>query len=514
MLCWIMRSVYIKRFIGLVTCIFIALLYVRHLNSNRATIDTHRLKEGQSVENLTLPLSTVMPERYEEIGAPTTTLSEEINTVVHQMEQCLLQTNLSEFFEKRELYPEARESLVHILKVLRKLIPRFSMPYDMPCWKLPIAVHKSVVSHAGGRKDNVLSGTIENLTFSYTMDHRWSHVDLVNKVQWNRNKNIERNTVCLPKVFLLGYPKCGSTFLYCILQRVISASGCSSCSSGCEATKEARWWIANFLRNRLHRTSPEYLILYLLNFDKSAVYVERSQPAVTIDASPNLMFETMTFSRNKTIENYCLLPSLLPVILPDSKYFVVMRNPITMLYSAFWFSCTMLGQKLDFDVSKGPDLFHKMISMKIAIFNECKRQGKPLDFCVNLLVPPLNSADLPKCGRIRLEIGLYYFHARKWLSVVPHERIHFFTMEELATQDLQHTAKVILDFLELPSTNIKLPPKVQCNENTQHKIDYKHDSRLKMREDTKQILEEFFQPYNQMLADLLGDDKFLWNSMK
>ena len=41
-------------------------------------------------------------------------------------------------------------------------------------------------------------------------------------------------------------------------------------------------------------------------------------------------------------------------------------------------------------------------------------------------------------------------------------------------------------------------------------VDYKHDPRLQMREDTRQILEEFFQPYNQMLAELLGDDKFLW----
>ena len=85
-------------------------------------------------------------------------------------------------------------------------------------------------------------------------------------------------------------------------------------------------------------------------------------------------------------------------------------------------------------------------------------------------------------------------------------------MEELATQDITHTAKVILDHLELNSTKREMNAfqKINCNKNTQHSIDYKHDPRLKMREDTKQILEEFLQPYNKMLADLLGDDKFLW----
>ena len=93
--------------------------------------------------------------------------------------------------------------------------------------------------------------------------------------------------------------------------------------------------------------------------------------------------------------------------------------------------------------------------------------------------------------------------------MVPCERIHFFTLEELATQDVKHSARVILDFLEIPSHKIELPD-INCNENTQDRIDYQHDPGLQMREDTRQILEEFFQPYNRMLADLLGDDKFLW----
>ena len=486
-----MKSFYLKGFIGLVTCTIIA-LYLYFHNFNQEIIQSRPFRHNSP------PLLPNDPTQ-----ATRTFLSQEISTVISQTEQCLLETNLSDLFEKRELYPKAKENIVQVMKVLRRFVPRFSTPYDIPCWKLPIEVHRNL--HNGKQ----LSGTIGGLTFSYTMGDHPSYRHMVNNIQWSVGGNLKRNIVCLPKVFLLGYPKCGSTFLYCILRKVLAASGSSGCSV-CEATKEARWWVAHYSKNGLHLTSPEYLILYLLNFDKGAEYVAKSQPAVTIDASPNHMFETVKFSQNETMENYCLLPSLLSVVLPDSRYFVVMRNPVTMLYSAFWYSCTLLGKGVFFDKYKGPDLFHERITTKIVIFNECKQLGRPLAICVDRVAPNIYSPELTTCGKTRLEMSLYYFHAHKWLSVIPRERMHFFTMEELATQDLHHSAGVMLDFLELPSTVHNLPEKQQCNENTQYMIDYRHDPRLKMREDTQRILEEFFQPYNKMLANLLGDDKFLW----
>ena len=34
-----------------------------------------------------------------------------------------------------------------------------------------------------------------------------------------------------------------------------------------------------------------------------------------------------------------------------------------------------------------------------------------------------------------------------------------------------------------------------------------------MLEETKLILDEFFKPYNEKLAKLLGDNKYLWNEI-
>ena len=191
----------------------------------------------------------------------------------------------------------------------------------------------------------------------------------------------KHSVVCLPKIFLLGYPKCGSTFLYCLLRRILKFSG--HMANSCEVTKEPHWWVIPGPRNNTQSHSPDYLALYLLNFAKGAEYVKTSLPAVTIDASPNLMFQWPRYTEAETMENYCLIPSLVPVLLPDSKYIVVMRNPISMLYSAFWFSCTTIHQRFKSVKYVGPDIFHERITRKIEIFNLCKSAGEPLDKCMD-----------------------------------------------------------------------------------------------------------------------------------
>ena len=450
----------------------------------------------------------------------TLSLTEEIDAVLRRIDSCLVSTNVSAYFKNKGFYNRAQDNARLILKELRKIIPRFQTPYTIPCWNVSFnATWESKRTTYTKHRQSIIhsvSGFIGQHEFSYgPKSHlrNYIHIDkqIFDNVHWNHKDQqmyIQQSVACLPKLFLIGYPKCGSTFFYCLIHRTLKAA--LKITGVCEVTKEPHWWVVPEPRDNLQPHSPDYVPLYLMNFYKGADYTERGLPAVTIDGTSNLMFQWPRYSDGETIENYCLIPSLVPVILPDSKYFVVMRNPVTMLYSAFWYSCSRLkGLEMEPVKYMGPDIFHERITRKITIFNECRAKGEPLDMCMDAVADNIYGSDLETCGRSRLEMGLYYVHTRKWLSVVPRERIHFFTLEELATQDVKHSARVILDFLEIPSNNIDLPD-MNCNENTQTKIDYRHDPGLQMREDTKQILEEFFQPYNRMLADLLGDDKFLW----
>ena len=447
-----------------------------------------------------------------QVGSDNATLSE-IETVLTRLSACLESTNMSDFFKNNGYYTRAQRNARLVLEDLRKVIPRFGTRYEVPCWKTSfVAVRESPLQNRlhGKPAQNVVSGSIGGFNFSHGGNYFW-HKFTLDVVHWSDNNPFHSNLsyACLPKLFLLGYPKCGSSFLYCILLKLLALT--LNVGGACEARKEPHWWVNPGRRKYTQSLLPDSLAIYLLNFDRGAEFVAKSLPAVTIDASPNLMFQWPRYFENDTMENYCLIPSLIPVLLPDSKYFVIMRNPVSMLYSTFWFSCTYISVNMNSVKYKGPDIFHERIVEKIGIFNKCKARGLPLDKCMDVASVKLSSPDLPSCGTTRLEIALYYVHTRKWLSVVPRERIHFFTLEELITVDLTHTAKMILDFLEIPMTDDSYNfQDIVCNENKQEKIDYKRDPRLQMREDTRQILEEFFQPYNQMLADLLDDDKFLW----
>ena len=462
--------------------------------------DQWRFLQEEAKRNLNQVKHTPTESEVLSNTVPTPHSDSEIDTVLQRMDRCLVSTNMTSYFRSHRYYNRAQINARHLLEGLRKTIPTFTVPYDVPCWHTSfLAVQQSPIS---------MTGSIGTFHFHFV-----AHNHIFKDVHWSRRGKemyVKQSVACLPKIFLLGYPKCGSTFLYCLIRKVLRLA--LNIQGSCEVAKEPHWWIVPGPRNVSQSPSADSVALYLLNFYKGAQYRERNMSAVTIDSSPNLMFHWPRYSDDETMENYCLIPSVLPTVLPDSKYFVVMRNPISMLYSAFWFSCTMLGNKLSSVKYKGPDIFHKRITTKIRRFNDCKNRGKPLDECVDIVAPNLYSSELPNCGRTRLEMGLYYFHTRKWLSVVPLERIHFFTLEELGTQDLTHSAHVILDHLEISSKKMKFHESdLQCNENPQKMIDYKHDPRLMMREDTRQFLVEFFQPYNQMLADLLGDEKFLWS---
>ena len=85
-------------------------------------------------------------------------------------------------------------------------------------------------------------------------------------------------------------------------------------------------------------------------------------------------------------------------------------------------------------------------------------------------------------------------------------------MEELNTK-YKEMAEEILHFIGIHSlvdVGESLPS--SCLLNKQKKYDYRHDPTIQMRNDTRELLQTFFAPFNQKLADLLDDDRFLWKT--
>ena len=360
-------------------------------------------------------------------------------------------------------------------------------------------------------------------------------VEAVNVLRSRFHDHFESRLVCLPKTFLAGFTKCGTSFLWCFLNRLIHQP------MSVQAEKEPHFWMGGY--KDFKEPTASDLIKYILNFADGISQVGKdnctSKRINFVDGSPNLMFNSLRFNtEDDGMANYCLIQSVLPHFLPDARFIVVMRNPIKMLYSAFWFSCSMHGIKLSPDVQlKGPSLFHNRIERKLSIFNDCMRaKDNPaishlcvlndssydsciskrlhlLDECVHKISFHIFGDELPKCGTSRVSMGLYFAHIRKWLSVVPRDRFIFLTLEELVENPIR-VATDISHFLgyEQSKADIQNVVKyaISCRKNSQTSFNYKANPQLHMRNDTKNMLETFYRPFNTLLANLLQDSKFLW----
>ena len=187
------------------------------------------------------------------------------------------------------------------------------------------------------------------------------------------------------------------------------------------------------------------------------------------------------------------------------------------------------------------NLFNDRIKAKIDLFNECMRDPTDittsktcnlyddsdygscikqrlhlLDQCVQKIFFDIFSNELPDCGRSRVEMGLFYTHIRKLLTVVPRDRVLVLTLEQLMKEP-ELIARQMLDFLDFPAPEsvideVKLIT-LTCSKNSQDTIPYKTDPALKMKEETKNLILKFYKPFNKLLADLLQNNNFLWNDL-
>ncbi len=348
--------------------------------------------------------------------------------------------------------------------------------------------------------------------------------------------------MCLPKIYSIGFPKCGSTFVWCFLKTLLRLSTNSSVDYKIEIEKEPHFWVKGAANKTQYMKTPvakdvgEYLLNFLPGLKKVHDDVFFDTPFV--DGSPNTIFNWPRFDQKQPSDvNYCIIPSLLPELIPGSKYIVVMRNPIKMLYSSFWFSCTGLGYSLSTEVQeKAPLIFHKRTKSKIDQFLNCMVDGDHplpcsiedknyyniciyerlhlLDRCVAEISYIHFEEPMPDCGKVRIETVLYFVHVRKWLSVVPRSSIFFLSLEKLIA-DRKAISTELLKFLGYyPKAEIidNLQAKSLCvnSENVQNIVDYKENPKLAMKQSTKDMLQTFFKPFNLLLADLLHDSTFIW----
>ena len=430
--------------------------------------------------------------------------------VEERINRCMKATHLEEFLSQAQLNAK------YFYNEHRKVIPLKALSdYSSHCWNVSFFSQWSKLQHNGYFGN--MRFKIEELLSDKLFKSRLTGTFPAMK--------FKSDLVCLPNLFLAGFPKCGTSFLYCLINKLLHGTTCM------QYLKEPHFWVrANAVKD-VHVPIVDHLGEYILNFLPG--FAKRSN-AMLIDGTPNMMFNWPRFRQSEhNFTNYCLIPSILPNLLPDSKYIVIMRNPIDLLYSAFWYSCTRIVEQLPMEVQlKGPHLFHDRIKTNITIFNNCMMESSVplinhtcsmatkdsysacitkrlhlLDKCIHDITFNLFSPELPHCGRSRIAMGVFFVHVRKWLSVVAKDRFFFLTLEDIAKNTTQGMLDV-LKYLGLKTTNnYKISAELakdSCGTNSQVRVNYKRDHRLQMRADTRALLEIFYHPFNLLLSELLN----------
>jgi len=458
-------------------------------------------------------------------------------SVSETVQQCMTATHLDHSLDTRLSQRNAQ----YLFNEFRKVIPEHSLEgYLSHCWKTLYSVRWT---------DSHIDGYIGNASFDCTLNSKNPQTRLITRYLTKEfpSMKFESDMLCLPNLFLAGFPKCGSTYLYCVVNKLVDLVS-KRVRTRHEAVKEPHFWVSANTNRDMRVPSMSSLQSYILNFipglqrgTKEKSSSGHSQ-VMLLDGSPNMFFKWPKFRPDEPdLTNYCLIPSVLPNLLPQSKYLVVMRNPVKMMYSAFWFSCTTIKRNLPMSVQlRGPHVFHDRVRQKLDLFNNCmidhnvpqlnstcSMESKEaysrcimgrlhlLDKCVTNVTFNNFSPELAGCGRTRLAMGIYYSHIRKWLKIVSKKRFLFLTLEDLV-KDAKPAMVSVLEFLglsweESKFDNIAERVQYSCDTNSQSSVNYSKDPRLKMRKDTSRILSVFFHPFNQLLGELINRTS-LWST--
>ena len=315
---------------------------------------------------------------------------------------------------------------------------------------------------------------------------------------------------CLPTVYLPGFPKCGTTTLYDLLTSHphIEAS----------PRKEGQFW-GNFVIAPDKVYQDLEALLYIYKFKDTAKKISQSDGLrLTFDGSTHTVYDSSRLG--DAVNDMCMIPVLMHKVMPDTKIIIMLRNPTSRLWSHYWFYCSKTKYSFntkvkssrlppvpDYVINKASERFHNHTVSAINEFNNCIQSGVSEFKCTYDAFHDDEQHSLA-CGKSRIGVSLYYFHIVKWLSVFPREQLMFLTMEELA-EDSYAVASSAWKFIGLhpvPRTHFK---PVVSNKN-KWIISNKYKDSFTMWPKTKELLDTFFHPFNQRLAQLLDDQRFLW----
>ena len=406
--------------------------------------------------------------------------------------KCSLSLGLSEDAIERAYKDTAimSQKVAEFLQAFWSIVPspsEFLASYKNPCWhsNIDLLDFSTMLNRALGQYR-----TLFQLPNSQQV-HLYTDV-------FERRENT--TLLCLPYFFVPGFIKAGTTSLYNALVKHPEIAA--------PEQKEPHWWARLPMENDAFDGSAmkSSITWYLAQFIAPSKNIAAHPNHVSYDGSVSSLHTAPYWLHD---QDYCIVPALISRVLPNAKIIILMRNPAERTFSNYLYACT---QKYGWNIAMWPlrmgqnaaEVFHEQVVLTIHELGDCL-QNHTLFECANQIF--VHSRGL-KCGEVgfRLTVSLYYTHIVKWMQFYSRDHFLFLKTENMSSDPHKFLTR-ITQFLSLS------PPSIpQAQEWLQEKANAQpfvsHLPQYQMKEETKKLLEEFFRPYNAMLAELVGDDQF------
>ncbi|KAM4704104.1 carbohydrate sulfotransferase 15 [Rhinophrynus dorsalis] len=321
---------------------------------------------------------------------------------------------------------------------------------------------------------------------------------------------------CLPHFYIIGQPKCGTTDLYDRLRlhpRVQFS-----------VIKEPHWWTRKRfgivrLMEPFHTPFP--LEDYLDLFDLAAQEIQghhssdhgredvktdpsdqgredvKTDPLLIGEASASTMWDnnawTYVYDNLTNTEPPHLIQDFIHAFQPHAKFIVMLRDPVERLYSDYLYFAI---------ANKSAEDFHDKVNESLQMFESCL-QNSSLRSCAY-------NTTFSNIVPVRLQVGLYVVYLWDWLSVYNMEQFLILRLEDHAANVAQ-SMKLVYTFLDLGPLSDQQEASITHNpaSNSRRPEDC---SLGPMFPHTRQLLRDFYRPYNQKLAQILSDNSYLWET--
>ncbi|CAL1528588.1 unnamed protein product [Lymnaea stagnalis] len=356
----------------------------------------------------------------------------------------------------------------------------------------------------------------------------------------------EQRLMCVPYVFLIGVPKCGTTDLY---SRIVAhpmivpprlkepnflsrgVFWTNKCKQGAIYNITASCVIHQFaelyfqrasvdIRNNFKwseesdratvNSSYDAMVLYFKDKFKDEWKVIKENatrkienPIIALDSSASYSWDNnyweLVAENTGCTEPAYLTSDLLAKVNPKAKIMMLMREPVSRAFSDYLYFQRRMNKE------QSLDQFHNWTVNFITKFESCRRHNS-LRYCTYVDVRFRTGV----FDRARLELGLYHVHITEWFKRFPRDQF-LFLRSETYSSDPVSTLRRVYDFLGVAQLSQEAMDAI-TNTTRINQTSRKKDLG-NMWPETKTLLTKFYSEHIQKLSQLLGDDSFTWRDI-